>query len=38
MAEIEFTEWTVDGKLRHPAFQGLREDKPATRVIRECPR
>ncbi|MGP1309535.1 MAG: DNA ligase D [Phycisphaerales bacterium] len=28
VAEIEFTEWTQDGRLRHPSFQGLREDKP----------
>ncbi|MGQ9427225.1 DNA ligase D [Gilvimarinus sp. F26214L] len=27
VAEIEFTEWTRDGVLRHPSFQGLREDK-----------
>ncbi len=27
VAEIEFTEWTQDGKLRHPVFVGLREDK-----------
>ncbi len=29
VAEVAFTEWTRDGLLRHPAFQGLREDKPA---------
>lgn len=27
VAEVEFTEWTRDGRLRHPAFRGLREDK-----------
>ena len=27
VAELQFTEWTRDGKLRHPSFQGLREDK-----------
>jgi bifunctional non-homologous end joining protein LigD len=27
VAEIEFTEWTDDGKLRHPVFVGLRADK-----------
>jgi bifunctional non-homologous end joining protein LigD len=27
VAQVEFTEWTADGKLRHPSFQGLREDK-----------
>ena len=38
VAEIEFTEWTQDGTLRHPSFQGLREDKEATEVIRELPK
>jgi bifunctional non-homologous end joining protein LigD len=37
VAEIEFTEWTNDGTLRHPSFQGLREDKKATDVVREKP-
>lgn len=35
VAEVEFTEWTGDGMLRHPSFQGLREDKPARDVVRE---
>ena len=35
VAEVAFTEWTRDGLLRHPAFQGLREDKPAAQVVRE---
>jgi bifunctional non-homologous end joining protein LigD len=38
VAEIEFSEWTSDGRLRHPSFQGLREDKPAKEVIREMPK
>ncbi len=38
VAEIAFTEWTRDGRLRHPSFQGLREDKPADQVRREDPR
>ena len=32
---VRFTEWTSDGKLRHPSFQGLREDKAASEVVRE---
>ena len=35
VAEVEFTEWTRDGKLRHPSFKGLRYDKAATEVVRE---
>jgi bifunctional non-homologous end joining protein LigD len=35
VCQVRFTEWTRDGGLRHPAFLGLREDKPATQVIRE---
>jgi len=35
VCEIAFTEWTDDDILRHPSFQGLREDKQPTDVIRE---
>ena len=35
VAEVGFTEWTGDGQLRHPVFRGLREDKPASEVVRE---
>jgi bifunctional non-homologous end joining protein LigD len=35
VAEVEFTEWTSDGRLRHPSFLGLREDKAPTQVVRE---
>jgi bifunctional non-homologous end joining protein LigD len=35
VAEVEFTEWTADGKIRHPSFQGLRADKKAREVRRE---
>ena len=31
IAELVFTEWTSDGSIRHPSFQGLREDKKAKR-------
>lgn len=37
VAEVVFTEWTADGSIRHPSFQGLREDKKPTDVIREEP-
>lgn len=37
VAQIGFTEWTRDGKLRHPRFLGLRTDKAATEVVRERP-
>jgi bifunctional non-homologous end joining protein LigD len=35
VAQIRFTEWTADGKLRHPVYLGLRDDKPAQQVVRE---
>lgn len=35
VAQIEFTEWTPDGHLRHSRFVGLREDKEAQDVVRE---
>jgi len=35
VAEVEFLEWTKDGQLRAPSFRGLRDDKPATEVVRE---
>jgi bifunctional non-homologous end joining protein LigD len=37
VCEVAFTEWTSDGKIRHPSFQGLREDKRAEEVVRERP-
>ena len=37
VGEVEFTEWTADGSIRHPSFQGLREDKKAADVVREEP-
>jgi ATP-dependent DNA ligase len=35
VAQIEFTEWTPDGHLRHAAFVGLHQDKIAREVMRE---
>jgi bifunctional non-homologous end joining protein LigD len=35
VAQIGFSEWTRDGRLRHPRFLGLREDKEAEEVVRE---
>ena len=35
VAEVEFTEWTAEGLLRHPSYKGLRADKPALEVVRE---
>ena len=37
VAQVGFSEWTRDGQLRHPRFQGLRRDKAATEVVREIP-
>ncbi|MGW7275772.1 non-homologous end-joining DNA ligase [Streptomyces sp. NPDC054864] len=35
VAQVAFTEWTRDGMLRHPRFQGLRDDKNPADVVRE---
>ena len=35
VAQIKFTEWTADGKLRHPVYLGLRDDKKPADVTRE---
>jgi bifunctional non-homologous end joining protein LigD len=35
VAALGFSEWTRAGRLRHPRFLGLRDDKPATEVVRE---
>jgi bifunctional non-homologous end joining protein LigD len=37
VGQIAFTEWTRDGRLRHPRFLGLRNDKVAADVVRERP-
>lgn len=36
-AEVEFSEWTKDGNIRHPSFKGLRADKPAKSITKEKP-
>jgi bifunctional non-homologous end joining protein LigD len=35
VAQLAFSEWTGAGRLRHPSFLGLRDDKPASKVVRE---
>ena len=35
VVEVEYTEWTRDGRLRHPSYKGLRDDVPAEDVVRE---
>ncbi len=35
VAQVGFSEWTRDGRLRHPRFLGLREDKAPEEVVRE---
>ncbi len=37
VAQVRFTEWTDDGRLRHPVFLGLRRDKDPEEVGREAP-
>jgi DNA ligase D-like protein (predicted ligase) len=37
VGQVGFAEWTRDGRLRHPRYIGLREDKPASDVVREVP-
>lgn len=38
VVEIEFTEWTADGKLRHPTYVGERDDEDPHEVVREVGR
>jgi bifunctional non-homologous end joining protein LigD len=35
VGEVAFSEWTREGRLRHPAWRGLRPDKSAAEVVRE---
>lgn len=37
VVEVEFLEWTSEGRLRHPAFISIRKDKPAKQIVRETP-
>ncbi|MFN2626796.1 MAG: non-homologous end-joining DNA ligase, partial [Mycobacteriales bacterium] len=37
VCDVEFTEWTRDGRLRHPSYKGLRNDKKPREVVREVP-
>lgn len=36
VAQVEFSQWTDDGRIRQAVFQGLREDKPSRAVTREA--
>jgi bifunctional non-homologous end joining protein LigD len=38
VAQVGFSEWTRDHRLRHPRFLGLRDDKAAREVVREAPK
>ena len=35
LAEVQFSQWTASGSIRHPVYEGLREDKPVEQVVRE---
>ena len=35
VGEVQFGEWTTDGKMRHPSWRGLRDDKSPDEVRRE---
>lgn len=37
VGHVQFSNWTDDRQLRHPSFQGLREDKPAKSIVRDAP-
>ena len=37
VVQVGFSEWTRDGKLRHPRFLGVRTDKKPADVLRERP-
>ena len=35
VAEVDYTEWTREGRLRHPSYKGLRDDVPPEEVVRQ---
>ena len=35
VAEVDYTEWTRDGRMRHPSFKGLRDDYDPADVVRD---
>ena len=35
VVQVGFAEWTPDGKLRHPRYLGLRDDKSPKQIVRE---
>ena len=37
VAEVQYGTWSGEGRLRHPVYLGLREDKPAEEVVRDVP-
>jgi bifunctional non-homologous end joining protein LigD len=37
VAQVEFTQWTDEGRMRQPVFLGLRDDREAQHVVRERP-
>jgi bifunctional non-homologous end joining protein LigD len=37
VAEVTFTAWTRDGRIRHPSFKGMHEDKDQREITIERP-
>jgi ATP-dependent DNA ligase len=35
VVEVRYSHWADDGRLRHPVFVGVRDDKPAREVARD---
>ncbi|HUR51958.1 MAG TPA: non-homologous end-joining DNA ligase [Mycobacteriales bacterium] len=35
VVDVDFTEWTSDGRLRHPSYKGVRDDLDPTALVRE---